>query len=145
MQIIQEQRQAFFDFANRVLCVDHLSRDSGDKVIAVVADNGPIIAVVVFTNWTPTGCEISIASDRRRRWVSRCFLRTCAEYVFCQCGKQRVTGVIHDDNNDSVRLALKAGFTQEGRLKKWFKCPDGYKDGIVMGMLKEECKWLETQ
>lgn len=42
------------------------------------------------------------------------------------------------DNAPMIACLHKLGAREEGRLRKWFP---GDVDGLVFGMLKEECRW----
>jgi len=121
-------------FASDVLRVPLYSTHC--KTIANVTDE--IEAVVVYTRFTPHNCEMSIATNGKRTWGTRAFIKTCYRYPFIQCGLNRITVVIEADNDYSLRLCRKLGHVEEGCLKEWF----GSKDGIVMRMLKSECVWL---
>lgn len=142
MRVIQEQRQEFFDFASRVLGVEY-RHEHGDRVIANVCNDGNILAVSVYSHFTATNCEMSIASDGSRRWMSKGFLKVSYLYPFIQCGLLRVTGIVEPDNTEALRLDEHIGMVREGVLRNWFKGKDGtVKDGILMGMTREECKWI---
>lgn len=134
--IITEQIPVLLEFANRVLDVRF------DPVqctwISQIDDDGRIVAVVVYSRFSTHNCEMSIATDEQRTWANRAFLRACYRYVFGQLNKTRITVVIEEDNEKSLVMCRKLGHVEEGRLKCWF----GAKDGIVMRMLRSECKWL---
>ncbi len=100
--------------------------------------DGEIAAVTVFNFVTTYNCEMSVASDGRARWATRGFLGVCYRYAFHQLGLERVTAVVEEDNEKSLTMCRKLGHIEEATLKRWF----GEKDGIVMRMLKGECKWL---
>lgn len=95
-------------------------------------------AVVVFTRFSPFNCEMSIATNGGRTWATRPFLRACYGYAFNQLGLRRVTVVIEEDNSPSLELCRRLGHVEEGRLKGWF----GAKSGVLMRMLREECRWI---
>lgn len=126
----------YLAFANRVLNVNF---DAAQVAwITALNDDGSIAAVTVFSRFSRYDCEMSIATDGRRRWASRLFIGTCYRYAFNQMKLVRVTAVAQDDNEKSLVMLGKLGHVEEARLKHWF----GEHDGIVMRMLKEECKWL---
>lgn len=106
--------------------------------ISRINADGTPAAVVVYTRFSPHNCEMSIATDGRARWGSREFMRVCYRYAFEQCALARITVVVEADNERSLAMCRKLGHVEEGRLKHWF----GAKDGIVLRMLKEECRWL---
>lgn len=136
--ICLEQHPEYFNFASRVLNVQY---EHGDdcKAIAKLNEDGSIAAVALFTNFHEHDLEISIASDGGRKWLDRRFLRVVFGYPFAMLQLKRVTGIVEEDNAAALDMDRRLGFVEEGRLRKWF----GDKDGIVFGMLAEECKWLK--
>ena len=106
--------------------------------IAHLYDDGAIAAVTVFHKVTDTNCEMSIATDGKKGWAQRNYLRYCYKYAFDQLGLRRVSVVIQEDNHASLRLCKKLGHVYEGTLKEWF----GDKDGVLMRMTRSECKWI---
>lgn len=134
--ISHAQNPAYLEFANRVLGVN-FDPSQAAWLTALNGDGTPA-AVTVFSRFSPHDCEMSIASDGRRRWASRAFLGTCYRYAFNQLKLRRVTAVVQDDNEKSLIMLNKLGHVEEARLKHWF----GDHDGIVMRLLRAECKWL---
>lgn len=136
--ISHEQRPEFLEFANRVLDVHFLPDPSLNVWITRLNADGSISAVVVYSKFGAYNCEMSVASDGCSIWATREFLGVCYRYPFKQMKLRRVTAVVQDDNHASLTMCRKLGHIEEGRLKHWF----GRHDGIVMRMLREECKWL---
>lgn len=136
MIIDETQKSEYVDFANSVLGVHF---DHGRcMTITALDEAGKILAVTVFNMFSEFNCEMSIATDGRKRWFSRQYAKQCYSYPFLQLGLRRVTGVAEEDNEAALNLNRKLGHVEEARLKHWF----GAKDGILFRMLKEECKWL---
>lgn len=133
-----EQRAEYFQFASRVLDVEY-EYGVDCKALAKLNEDGSIAAVAIFNNFHEHDLEISIASDGERKWLDRRFLRAVFGYPFKMLQLKRVTGIVEEDNTAALDMDQRLGFVQEGRLRKWF----GDKDGIVFGMLAEECKWLK--
>lgn len=140
MIVTMEQLPEYFEFASRVLDADY-SYDNGCKVIANLYNDGSIAAVSVYSRFHPTNLEMSIASDGSKMWMGKDFLYASFSYPFNVLKKRRVMGVVHEDNAAALSLDRKLGFVDEGRLRKWF----GDKDGILLGMLHEECRWLKRK
>jgi RimJ/RimL family protein N-acetyltransferase len=106
--------------------------------ISKLNPDGTPLVVVVFDRFDEHNCQMHIASDGTKRWYSKEFVSTCYRYAFNQMNLKRVTVVIREDNVKSLKACKQLGHTQEGILKAWF----GKKDGVLMRMLKTECKWL---
>lgn len=60
-------------------------------------------------------------------------------YPFVELGCSRITGMVWEENEKSLRVAHKLGFREEARIAGASKAG---KDIIVLRMLKEECRWL---
>lgn len=129
------QRPEYLEFANAVLGVAFKPADCA--WLASLDAAGRLLGVVIYSRFTPFHCEMSVASNSPR-FLSRSFLNAAFGYPFHQCGHRRVTAVVEDSNTHALQFNKRLGFIEEGRLKKWF----GDHDGIVLGMLKEECKWI---
>lgn len=137
MRLDCEQKPEFFEWASRVLDADYAYSD-GCRVLANLYDSGKIASVTVYSRFHATNLEMSIASDSTSAWMSKTYLFQAFAYPFLTLGKRRVMGVVQVDNFAALHLDKRLGFIEEGRLRKWF----GEKDAILLGMLREECKWL---
>lgn len=101
--------------------------------------DGEMAAVTIWNCFELHNCLMSIASDNKKRWMTREFLFRSFAYPFLQLGLDRVTTKSDERNAPSIRLALHLGFTAEGRLRN--AAGSGF-DDIVFGLLKEECRWI---
>ena len=100
-----------------------------------------LCAVAAYNIFSGSGCCAHIATDGSRAWASRGILAALFAYPFIQCGLDRITLPISRKNIRSQILALKLGFSFEGRLARNH---DG-EDEILLGMLREECPWLHRR
>lgn len=133
-----QQKQAYFDFINEVLNVHF---EPGQAIcIASLAPDGEILGVVAFSRFMPHNCELSVAS-KSRKFLTRKFLNVIFHYAFITAQKARVTAVIEDGNIRALDMDRRLGFVEEARLKGWY----GEKDGLMLRMLRSECKWLEAK
>jgi hypothetical protein len=71
------------------------------------------------------------------RALSRRLLRTVFQTLFSQA--VRVTVVVDPRNDESIGIIRRAGFQYEGFLRRGL---DGNRDGLIYGMLREDCKFL---
>lgn len=101
--------------------------------------DGEIVAVVVFDGFSDVDCNMHIASDGSRRWLTRELLIRAFWYPFIQLGYQRVTGLVPAGNADALRFDEHLGFEREGLHKK--AAPDGG-DIISLGLLRENCRFI---
>ena len=74
------------------------------------------------------------------RFMTRAFLRAVFGYPFNELGFARVTAVVEEENVKALNMNHGLGFKDEGILRNWYGVG---KNGVVMGMLKDECKWLK--
>lgn len=101
-----------------------------------------LVGGVTFSNYT--GGEIwgSIWIDDPLVWT-RTNLRIMFEYPFDLCGVRRISAIVKGDNSASLRVIKKMGFQQEGVSRQFFgEGPEN--DGILFGMLRQECKWIDN-
>lgn len=103
--------------------------------------DGEIAAVVVFDGFSDVDCNMHIASDGSRRWLTRALLVAAFTYPFIQCGLRRVTGLVPADNKDALRFDEHLGFRREGFH------PHATKTGdlISLGMLREHCRYIPSR
>lgn len=111
------------------------------KAIGVVDADGTIRSVTVFDNFSPCDCNMHIASDGSKRWLTRIYLRTAFYYPFVQVGLRRVTGLVPASNSAALHFDLHLGFVREGLCRN--ALPDD--DLIVLGMLREHCRFIPQE
>lgn len=131
-----EQKQEYFDYINKILNVSFDPRIS--VCFASLSDAGEIYGVAVVDRFTQHGCEVSVASTSPK-FLTRSFLDMVFHYIFITAGKTRATAMIEDGNEKAMRLDKGLGFIEEAKLKCWY----GEKDGIVLRMLRDECRWIK--
>lgn len=133
--VIIQQHPDFFDFINNILQVKFSPENS--CVISSVTEDYKIMGVTAFSMFTEHNCELSVASVTPK-FMTRDYLRAVFHYPFITCGKTRITAIIEHDNLKAQEIDRRLGFVHEAELKNWY----GNKNGIVMRMLKDECKWI---
>jgi RimJ/RimL family protein N-acetyltransferase len=107
------------------------------KAIAHYRDN-KLAGVVVYDCFGECDCNIHVASDGNRRWVTKSYLAEVFAYPFLQCGFRRITGLVPYKNKPAIRFNTHLGFTVEGVCRE--ALPDD--DIVVMGMLKRDCRFI---
>lgn len=131
-----EQRPEYFDFINRILDVKF---DPSQSVcFSTIDSSGQILGVAVFSRFMPYNVELSVASITPT-FLTRGLLDVVFHYAFITAKKRRITAVIEDGNINAINMDKRLGFIEEGRLKNWY----GDKDGIILRMLREECRWIK--
>jgi len=104
-----------------------------------VAREGKIIACVVYDEFKKGQCQMSVASDGGKRWLSREYLVRVFAYPFLQCGLHRVYSLISIENWQSLKLCRGLGFIQEGLLRQ---AGEKHEDMMLLAMLRHECRFL---
>lgn len=130
-----EQHVSCLEFVNNMLGVK-FTPDMA-RWISNIDDDGKLLGVVVLSRFTPWNCELSAASVSPKTW-SRAMLKAVFSYCFIDCGLSRITAVVEDGNITALEFDKRLGFVQEARLKDWY----GDKDGILLRMTRDECRWL---
>ncbi|MFT0547872.1 GNAT family N-acetyltransferase [Allopusillimonas ginsengisoli] len=140
MPVSGEQRPEYFEFASRQLG-ETWSHGPCCKCLTSLSGTGKIQAVVIFDLMTDVDCRLNIATDGKRRWLSKAFLAWIFRVAFVQWSMRRVSALVEAHNAQSVKMVERLGFVQEGVLRKAF----GEQDGILFGMLREECRYLDIE
>jgi len=112
--------------------------DKDAKAIGA-ARAGEIVACVVFDEFTRVGCQMAIASDGHKRWLTREYIVRTFCYPFVQCGLGRVGSLVSVENVQAIKLNQWMGFKQEGVIRQ-----SGVhgEDMIAFGMLRDECRFV---
>lgn len=110
----------------------------GDCAAIGVANGARLVAGVVYSNYRGGSIEASIAADEPG-WCRRGVLAGLFSYPWEQLRVRRITCIIPAENARSLRLCRGLGFKEEGRVRRAF---DDGSDAILLGQLREECRWL---
>ena len=102
--------------------------------------NGKLVAGCVYHRWRGFDCEVTFASVTPR-WTLPQNLTPLFHYPFVQRGCSRITLVIGSNNLNAIKTNVKIGFKVEGRARRAY---DGINDAIILGMLREECRWINA-
>lgn len=100
-------------------------------------DRDRIIAGVVYSHYSP-GLNLEMSVALEGRFPPRAFVEAFI-YPFIELGLPRVTALVGADNRRSIKLVEGMGFVHEGRLRR---AAPGGQDLLVLGMLREECRFL---
>lgn len=141
MKVSDQQRPEYFEFASSMLG-ETFAHGPSTKCLASLSARGDTVGVVLYDRITDTDCMIHVASDNTRRWISREMLFWTFFVPFIQWQLPRITGLVREDNHEAIQFDKNLGFVQEGRIRQVFS--GGY-DGILFGMLKSECRFLDQK
>jgi RimJ/RimL family protein N-acetyltransferase len=114
----------------------------GQSAIGLEQD-GEIIAGVLYEGFIP-GLSICmhVAAKPGAYWVTKDFMRAVFRYPFEQLKCKRVNAFPDAANTKAVEFDKHMGFVQEGVMR--CAARDGG-DVLVMGMLREECRFLDPE
>ena len=112
-----------------------------DAVGLTIHDADSVKAVVVYDNFSAYDCNMHVASDGSRRWLTRDILVALFMMPFKDWNLRRVTGLVRPDNEAALRFDLKLGFKIEGRAR------DATADGdlMLLGMTRRECHLIPME
>ena len=130
MKTIREQHPEFLDYLSLNL---DFPIPQECKTLALESQ-GHILAVVGFYNYTGEDIELSIAASSPRWFLSKQYLKDIFDYVFKTANCHRCTVRIEADNDRSIRVVERIGFTREGTLRE---ANEG-KDVHIYGLLKRD-------
>ena len=104
-------------------------------------EDGRIVGGVVYTMYTGNGIMMNVAGEYKG-WINRAFIRAAFAYPFKQLKCTRVSGLVRIDNEAALEFDTRLGFRQEGIIRRG---DDDGTDLVLMGMLREECKWIKEK
>lgn len=98
---------------------------------------GDLVAGVVFNDYTGRNIDMHVAGVGA--WCRPYFFGECFRYPFEQLKVRRVTSRTPADNPLALKFVRALGFRQEGCVRAAL---EGDVDLIILGMLREQCRWL---
>ena len=97
---------------------------------------GKIVAGVMYEEFTEASIHATIVVEEQ---MMKGFVHKIFDYPFNQLGANKIIVQANTANTESVNLAKRLGFTEEGMIKGAYL--DG--DRIILTMTKDECRWLK--
>jgi RimJ/RimL family protein N-acetyltransferase len=107
--------------------------------VGIADHNKRLIAGVVYSHYDGEHDIMMTVAASTHRWLSRNILYALFAYPFLDLNCTRVTAVTAKKNKKARKFLEGLGFKLEGRLRRKY----GKTDGLIYGMLKQECKWIE--
>lgn len=108
-----------------------------------VLKGGELIGGVIYSEYreiAPGHHDMRMHCAGEPGWLTRASLRALFGYPFNQLGCCRVTATVNRSNKRALDMNRRLGFCIEGCIR------DGYgpgRDGLLLGMLRRECRWIE--
>lgn len=113
----------------------------GSLSLGVINDKDELIGAVVVTQRSRDNIMIAVCGTSPR-WAQRGPLSEMFTALYNELDKTRITCMVSESNDRSLRLTRGLGFREEGRLRQ---AGSNGEDMILFGMLKEECEYLLPQ
>jgi len=102
--------------------------------------NDLLVAGAIYNHYNGSDININFAAEPGARWMTREFLYACFDYPFNQLTCRRASVLVPKKNKTARKFTVHLGFEYEGNMRK--ALPND--DMIIYGLLKENCKWLDT-
>ena len=114
-------------------------RDYIPSLALGVWQDDKLIGGILINDITPQrNCWLTIYTESPR-WATRNILKYVFTVVYVTIGAKRCSVFVSKSNNKSHDFCQRLGFKDEGLLREYRENGD---DCYVMGMLKQECKWI---
>lgn len=136
VQFDHSRRPKYREWAAKRIGIDNFRPDA---VTITAIKDGEIAAVTVFDTFSGNDCQVHVASDGSRQWLTRQYLHMVFAYPFLQLKLRRITSLVSEKNAPSLNFCQQSGFTREGCLRK---AAERGENLILFGMLREECRWI---
>lgn len=108
----------------------------------VIACEGTPIGYFRTSNWNDVnrhvhiGCDLQ--ADYRGKGLAQMAYRVFLQFLFGECGMNKVSLEVLDHNEPAKRLYRRLGFVLEGVKRQDVRRGDRYLDSLLMSMLRSE-------
>jgi RimJ/RimL family protein N-acetyltransferase len=138
--IIDQPKELIASFVNEKQGLpSHMEWASPFTTLGLVT-GGKLVAGVVYNYRSLANVQMHVGAEGSH-WLTPEFLFAVFDYPFNRLCKRRVTAITKKKNKKAREFVEHLGFNLEGSLPHYF--PDA--DGVIYGMLKENCRFLEMR
>ncbi len=120
-------------------CRNNIYADNELRLMIQLTESKEVAGTVDLIDFMPLHgrAEIGIAilESFRKKGYAHEALELMCKYAFCHLHLNQVYAYIANDNEASLSLFEKCGFTQKVVLKQWLRSETGYKDAYLMQRL----------
>ena len=114
---------------------------TGRLLPLVIVDGDVIVGGASLTNYDPLRERVEIGYwlflHGRGRGIATRVVRALAEHAF-HVGVHRVEAVVRPENDASIRVLERAGFTREGLLRSLLRHENSRADALIFSLLPGE-------
>jgi aminoglycoside 6'-N-acetyltransferase len=117
---------------------------TGDPEVFAVEANDELVGLIQYNeenepDFRHAGIDIFLAEEVHGSGLGTDAIRTLARYLVDERGHHRLTIDPAADNAIAIRVYEKVGFRPVGRLREYWRSPDGtWRDGLLMDLLARE-------
>lgn len=91
--------------------------------------------------------EVSLLIGEKEFWgkgIATRSIQMVSYFAFSHLGLNKLRAGCYENNTGSMKAFKKAGYEQEGILRKMYRFDDRYINGLLFGLLKEDALFPET-
>ena len=111
----------------------------GENLTFGFAYDNRMVGGLIFHNLRPHGEVWWTIYTTEKYWCNRGMLKKMFAMAFIKMNCRRISILVRTDNQPALKLVQRLGFKQEGCLRKF---SDTGEDCYILGMLREECPWI---
>jgi len=129
-ELYQIEKECFSEEAFTKQQIAYLLQDY-DTISLIARENGTIVGVIMgsihLEHCSPIGhiLTIDVASGNRRKGIGTQLLKAI-EKILRQKGVRKCSLEVREDNDAALRLYENSGYTQAGKLRKYYGNRNGY-------------------
>ncbi len=101
-----------------------------------VNEHDEITAAAVFNNYTGIDIEVTVVGKGK---FTRLMWMIVLDCIWVENKCTRCTMRTRESNEQAIKVCIHFGARVEGRLRKYY----GTEDAVILGLLKEECRYVE--
>lgn len=139
-QIIEDVKDAVAEWVCRGLGFINIWR--GQNLTYGFFYNGKLVGGLIFHDLQPHREVWWTVYSIDRHWCNRTMLRRVFQTAFIAMDCKRINILVNKSNRRSFDFVRRLGFVQEGLLRQY---AENGEDCYFLGMLREECKWLNSK
>ena len=112
--------------------------EDSQGIVAYEPNTRNILGVCVADSFSTDACNVHLAIDKPSI-LRRGFLNEVGRHLFIANKRERVFGLVPDNNAKAIRFNEHIGFKEVARVPQAISADIGY---IIFKMDKADCRWL---
>jgi len=119
---------------------EHIPLALSETTKGVVCEHeGKLLAATICEKWTDTSVQAHIICQDMRA-LKHGFHNECFNYIFNQCGREKIIGTVPSDNKKALKINKHLG------CKEIFRIEDAFSkgvDAVVFELHRNDCIYLK--